>query len=661
MTVHKTVAKRAVFSMFRFSEELNVIQRARLTRRARTADRLHMLPRMKRIVIAALLLVACTSHKAPVITPAPASPGMIRGSMQDSTGVPLPGVTVTVTGVKDAKTAVTDASGLFTFNGIDPGIYTVTASLSGMSQWSHRINVTAMGASLVATMTVGVVETVTVTAEIPTASDPWIVLQRAPSVITDSINVGGAVSQRITVTAGPILPDTATYAHVEDHSFVDTKKERTTTFAIDVDRASYANVRRFLTRGLVPPPDAVRVEEMINYFTYHYPQPADGKPFSITTEVAGCPWNAQSRLLRIGIQGRNLEQWKMAPNNLVFLLDVSGSMEPPDRLPLVKSGMRVLVDQLRAEDRVAIVVYAGAAGLVLPPTSGADKNAILGALDRLQAGGSTAGAEGIELAYKVAKDNFLQDGNNRVILATDGDFNVGVSSIPQLEKIIEAKRKSGIYLSVLGVGDNNLQDALMEMLADKGNGNYAYLDSLKEAEKVFKQELTGTLVTIAKDVKVQLEFDPSLVASYRQIGYENRSLANKDFDDDAKDAGELGAGHSVTALYEIVPTSNAGGTIATIRLRYKEPKEERSKLITASAIDEGKSAYEASPDMQFAAAIAEFGMLLRDSPHKGTASWDDVMQLARIARGEDLEGIREEFVRMLDAAKHVTGPRVAAR
>jgi Ca-activated chloride channel family protein len=636
--------------MFRFSEELNVPQRARLTRRARTADRLHALARMKRIVIATLLLVACTSHQPALITTAPGLPGTISGTVTDWEGSPLPGVTVQVKGAV-TKTAVTDSAGLFMIKGITPGLYSVSVSLAGMLPWNRRINVPAEGAHFVAALNLGVTETITVTAE-------------APGYHVDGVSItqlGASVSQQITVTAGPPLPDTATYAHVEDHGFVETKKERTTTFAIDVDRASYANVRRFISRGLVPPPDAVRVEEMINYFSYHYPQPADDKPFSITTEVAGCPWNSQSRLLRIGIQGRNLEQWKMAPNNLVFLLDVSGSMEPPDRLPLVKSGMRVLVDQLRAEDRVAIVVYAGAAGLVLPPTSGADKNVILAALDRLQAGGSTAGAAGIELAYKIAKDNFLQDGNNRVILATDGDFNVGVSSIPELEKIIEAKRKSGIYLSVLGVGDNNLQDALMETLADKGNGNYAYLDSLKEAEKVFKQELTGTLVTIAKDVKVQLEFDPSMVASYRQIGYENRALANKDFDDDAKDAGELGAGHSVTALYELVPARSARGQIATIKLRYKEPKEETSKLLTASAADEGKSAFDASPDMQFATAIAEFGMLLRNSPHKGTASWDDVIQLARIARGEDLEGVREEFLRMLDSAKHVTGPRVAAR
>jgi len=451
------------------------------------------------------------------------------------------------------------------------------------------------------------------------------------------------------------------YAKIEEHGFKTAKEEPVTTFAIDVDRASYANVRRFLTAGQVPPPDAVRIEEMINYFSYHYPQPASDAPFSITTEVAGCPWNTSNRLLRIGIQGRNLEQWKMAPNNLVFLIDVSGSMEPPQRLPLLKSAFRLLVDQLRAEDRVAIVVYAGAAGLVLPSTSGADKSAILAALDHLEAGGSTAGGAGIELAYETAAGNFLRDGNNRVILATDGDFNVGVSNVEELEKLIVNKRKSGINLSVLGVGDGNYHDASLETLADKGNGNYAYLDTLKEAEKVFKHELTGTLVTIAKDVKVQLEFDPALVASYRQIGYENRALANADFEDDTKDAGELGAGHSVTALYEITPAANARGAIATVKLRYKEPNGETSKLIAASARDEGKSAFDASPDMQFAAAVAELGMLLRDSPHKGTSSFADVQQLARIAHGEDLDGLREEFSRLADSARVMSEHRVAEK
>ena len=468
-------------------------------------------------------------------------------------------------------------------------------------------------------------------------------------------------AQGIVAAAAPLAPppteiaNQPQYTTLADHEFIETKDESTTTFAIDVDRASYTNVRRFLTAGLVPPPDAVRVEEMLNYFTYAYPQPSGTHPFSITTEVASCPWNVDHRLLRIGIQGRNLDAWRMAPNNLVFLIDVSGSMQPPARLPLLKNAFRLLVEKLRAEDRVAIVVYAGAAGLALPSTSGADKQTIIDALDRLNAGGSTAGAQGIQLAYDVAKQNFLAGGNNRVILATDGYFNVGITSHDDLLQLIEQKRDDGIYLTTLGVGDDNYNDARMEMLADRGNGNYAYLDNVKEAEKVFVRELTGTLVTIAKDVKVQLEFNRALVQSYRQIGYEDRALENKDFDDDTKDAGELGAGHSVTALYEIVPVSHAPGRVASLRLRYKQPSGTQSELITAEAVDDGRNIHEASSDLQFAASVAEFGMLLRHSKDKGTSSYADALGLARASRGADLDGTREEFIGLvLECGAHDT-------
>jgi Ca-activated chloride channel homolog len=473
--------------------------------------------------------------------------------------------------------------------------------------------------------------------------------------------VQGGVAGGVVGTSAAEAPRPS-YAKIEEHAFIDAKAASTTTFSIDVDRASYANVRRFLAHNQLPPPDAVRIEEMVNYFTYAYPQPSGDVPFSITTEVAGCPWSAAHRLVRIGIQGRNLDEWKMAPNNLVFLLDVSGSMSPPDRLPLLKSAFRLLTKQLRPQDSVAIVVYAGAAGLVLPPTSGADKQTILAALDRLDAGGSTAGAAGIELAYQTAQEAFKRDGNNRVILATDGDFNVGVSSLDDLQKLIEEKRKSGIFLTTIGVGDDNYRDDMLEMLADKGNGNYAYLDSMKEAEKVFKSELTGTLVTIAKDVKVQVAFDPAQVASYRQIGYEDRALANKDFEDDTKDAGELGAGHSVTALFEIVPAAGAKpGRIADVRLRYKEPNGDISKLLTASIDEHGTDISAASPDMKFAASVAELGMLLRNSPNKGSATFADAAALARTARGADLEGYREELLRMVDTSASLSRPQVAER
>jgi Ca-activated chloride channel family protein len=447
-----------------------------------------------------------------------------------------------------------------------------------------------------------------------------------------------------------VPPAIRAHAGINEPGFVDAAQQATTTFAIDVDRASYATVRRYLASNSRPPAAAIRIEELVNYFHYRYPQPDGAHPFSVTTEVAACPWNPANRLLRIGIQGRNLDEWKMAPNNLVFLIDVSGSMRMEDRLPLLKSAFRLLVDRLRAEDRVSIVVYASATGLVLPPTSGADKATIIAALDNLQSGGSTAGGAGIELAYKTAQDNFITGGNNRVILATDGDFNVGITTLDDIQKLIEEKRKSGVFLTTLGVGDSNYREDVMELLADKGNGNFAYLDTLAEAKKVFEQELTGTLVTIAKDVKVQLEFDPALVASYRQIGYENRALNNEDFADDTKDAGELGAGHSVTALYEIVPAKQSRGTLATLRLRYKEPDGEESRLITATAVDGGASAYEASPDLQFAAAVAEFGMLLRESPHKGNASYVDVLQLARVSQGEDLDGLRAQFISLVEMA-----------
>ena len=442
-----------------------------------------------------------------------------------------------------------------------------------------------------------------------------------------------------------------TYAPIAEHDYIKAADEKTTTFSIDVDGASYTNVRRYLNANLVPDPDAVRIEEMINYFAYNYPQPSDGAPFAVSTEVAGCPWAPSHRLVRIGIQAKSLESWKLAPNHFVFLLDVSGSMQPPERLPLIKSALRLLVEQLRPVDSVAIVVYAGASGLALPATS--DKTQILDALDRLNAGGSTAGGAGIELAYKVAQENFDSAANNRVILATDGDFNVGVTDTKALTALIEEKRKTGIALTCIGVGADNLNDALMESLADKGNGNYYYLDSMREAERVFVTQLPGTVVTVAGDVKVQLEFNPATVAEYRQIGYENRALSNADFDDDTKDAGEIGSGHSVTALYEIVPKNT--GTIANLRIRYKDPGSGSSKLTQSSIVDSGKSAYDASPDTQFAAAVAEFGMLLRNSKHKGQATYADVLALGRAMRGPDAEGYRDEFLRMVESGRTIMG------
>ena len=364
------------------------------------------------------------------------------------------------------------------------------------------------------------------------------------------------------------------YAEIVENEFIQPKDEAISAFSIDVDRAAYSNSRRFIQYNQMPPKDAVRIEELVNYFHYDYEEPKGKDPFAIDTELGECPWNKNHQLLHIGLQGKNLNLADAPPNNLVFLIDVSGSMNSSNKLPLVKQALTLLVGQLRPQDKVAIAVYAGAAGLVLPPTSGADKGTIIKAINKMVSGGSTAGGAGIQLAYNTANKNFLQEGNNRVILATDGDFNVGISSEQELEKLIESKRKSGIYLSVLGFGMGNYQDSKLEILADKGNGNYAYIDNIKEAEKVFVTEFGGTLYTIAKDVKIQIEFDPAQVKEYRLIGYENRLLRKEDFDDDTKDAGELGSGHTVTALYEIVPSKKALDTsLSDIRLGSKYPDE----------------------------------------------------------------------------------------
>jgi Ca-activated chloride channel family protein len=462
--------------------------------------------------------------------------------------------------------------------------------------------------------------------------------------------------------------NTENYGRIEENTFLSVVDNPLSTFSIDVDRASYSNVRRFLRDGQRPPRDAVRIEEMINYFTYDYPEPAGGQPFSVTTEIARAPWNEKNRLLLIGLQGRHMKTVDLPANNLVFLIDVSGSMESPDKLPLLKRSLELLVNELRPKDRVAIVVYAGNAGLVLPSTAGSDKGRINAAIEQLEAGGSTAGGEGIQLAYKVAKDNFLPSGNNRVILATDGDFNVGVSSDGELEQLIEKKRRDNIFLTVLGFGTGNIKDSKMELLADKGNGNYAYVDSLAEARKVLVQEMGATLFTIAKDVKLQIEFNPAHVAAYRLIGYENRMLRKEDFNDDKKDAGDIGAGHSVTALYELVPpggeipgsvdplkyqahtAASSSPEMLTLKLRYKDPDSETSKLMTQPLLDAHGDIATASDNLRFAASVAELGMLLRDSKYKGDASYDEVRQLAQKSLGRDVEGYRADFLSMITAA-----------
>jgi secreted protein with Ig-like and vWFA domain len=444
------------------------------------------------------------------------------------------------------------------------------------------------------------------------------------------------------------------------NAWVSTIADPKSTFSIDVDTASYANVRRHLLDGHgLPSPDIVRTEELINYFSYDYKPPAGDAPFSVTTEVGPCPWNAEHRLVHVGLQGKEIKQGSVPPRNLVFLIDVSGSMYGADRLDLVKHGLAALTKQLNKRDRVSIVVYAGAAGVVLQPTSGADKPAILEALGRLESGGSTNGGAGIEMAYRLAEDSFIKGGVNRVLLATDGDFNVGVSSRAALIDLIETKRESGVFLSVLGVGYGNLRDNTMEQLADKGNGNYSYLDSKQEAHKVLVEESAGTLVTIAKDVKIQVDFDPELVEQHRLIGYENRVLAHHEFADDRKDAGEIGAGHSVTAIYEIAPTSTSGtigdDPLLVVNLRYKQPDGQRSRLLTVPVRDHGRTLAEASEDYRFSAAVAAFGEALRGAQGPSYAA---IHELAAGALGADSHGYRKQFLELVAVADQLTGEGV---
>ncbi|MGD1841713.1 MAG: von Willebrand factor type A domain-containing protein [Thermonemataceae bacterium] len=492
-----------------------------------------------------------------------------------------------------------------------------------------------------------------------------------------------APSPRVYDTSSEYLrtdaPDqnTEEYGIIKENQFLEVKKTPLSTFSIDVDRAAYSNVRRFINNGQMPPKDAVRIEEMINYFAYEYPQPTGAHPFAVHTEVAACPWNTAHQLALVNLQAKKIPTDNLPPSNLVFLIDVSGSMSSANKLPLLKSAFKLLTQQLRAQDKVSIVVYAGAAGLVLPPTPGNNQQAIVEALERLNAGGSTAGGAGIELAYKVAKENFMEGGNNRVILATDGDFNVGASSDDDMIRLIEEKRKTGIFVTTLGFGMGNYKDAKMEKIADKGNGNYAYIDNIQEAKKVLINEFGGTMFTVAKDVKLQLEFNPTQVKAYRLIGYENRLLNKEDFNDDTKDAGELGAGHTVTALYELVPVGVEGDNtkpvgdlkyqkqvntkaskskeLFHVKFRYKLPDATQSKLFEQAVSGKSVAIEKTSENLRWASAVAAFGMLLRDSPLKGEATYQQVIALAQSAKGKDLNGYRSEFIRLVNSVELMKG------
>ncbi len=619
--------------------------------------------RFKLLSLAALALLVVSSHgQSPL--------GALEGIVTDSTMAAIPGAKVTLTHLTTnaERSTVTDSAGRYAFAALQVGPYRLRVGSEGFNSVERQVDVAAGQVARVSVVLE--IGAVTETIVLPAgrrrkfeAMAPPPAHKPAPGYGNAQIRVSGdahgVFGNQTWWSAGPQRSES--YAHIAENRFLSTAKSPLSTFSIDVDTASYSNVRRFLHDGKLPPPDAVRVEELINYFRYDDPDPPAGQPFSVSAEVAACPWNTNNKLVRIGLRSTPIQAADLPAANLVFLLDVSGSMSSAAKLPLLKKAFALLVDQLRPQDRVAIAVYAGAAGLVLPSTPGSQKDKILGALDSLRAGGSTAGAAGIRLAYETAQKNFLPQGNNRVILATDGDFNVGVASESELIRLIEAKRDKGIFLTVLGFGTGNIQDDKMESIADHGNGQYGYVDSMLEARRQLVEQIGATLLTVAKDVKIQVEFNPKRVKEYRLVGYENRLLAAEDFDDDTKDAGEMGAGHVVTALYEIVPGKAEGADLRYqtrkenggreqsdellfVKVRYKDPDADESRLLVEPLLDRDRPIEDASANLRFAAAVAEFGMLLRDSEHKGDANFEQAARLADSARGEDADGRRTELV-----------------
>ena len=582
--------------------------------------------------------------------------GRVQGQVTDAiSGQPLFAAQISVEGTGLA--ARTDREGRFSLSPVSAGSRVMIAEAIGYAPQRHMVTVTA-GQTTVVDFAL-VQAALTLDEVIVTGvAEPMERMQRGVAEVQLSV-------------VSMLDFNTESYAHIDENDFRLVSASPLSTFSIDVDRASYANIRRFIQSGDRPPVDAVRIEEMINYFPYGWGEASGTHPFAVTTEVSEAPWKRDHRLVRIGLHAPSVDVENLPPGNLVFLLDVSGSMRPSDKLPLLKSAFALLVEQLRPEDRVAIVVYAGAAGLVLPSTRGDRHDKITAALDQLEAGGSTAGGAGLKLAYDVARENHIDGGNNRVILATDGDFNVGASSDAEMVRLIEGERDSGTFLTVLGFGTGNLKDSKMEQIADHGNGNFHYVDGLLEARKVLVEEMGGTLLTLARDVKLQVEFNPARVSGYRLIGYENRLLADEDFNDDTKDAGELGAGHTVTALYEVVPAgvsvprgvddlryqpqaddppppSGFDGELLYVKVRYKDPDGSASKLLEHAVADDVESP---STDFRFATAVAGFGMLLRDSEHAGDFTLDHVIRLAEKARGDDPRGYRGEFIRLVETTR----------
>jgi Ca-activated chloride channel homolog len=602
----------------------------------------------------------------------PATAGILVGQVVDNSGAAVAGANVELwVGSRAERTTTTDAGGRFRFERVAAGSYEVRVSMTGLRPVSASVVVVTDRPIPALRLVLSVASPGAALAEasrqvaMPDALAP---MSGPAPPASSPVRVGGAIAGQMSIDRMRDF-NTEAYDKIDENRFHRVTNDPLSTSSIDVDTASYSNVRRFLNQGTLPPADAVRIEELINYFRFSYNDSQEGPPLSVTTEVSTCPWNPRHRLALIGLQARRISAERTPPRNLVFLIDVSGSMDSPDKLPLVKTAMRMLADTLTPNDRVGIVVYAGASGLVLPSTPGGRRAEIQKAIADLHPGGSTNGAAGIQLAYDIASQAFLKEGINRVILATDGDFNVGVTSQGDLIRLIEEKREKGIFLSVLGVGTGNLKDSTMEKLADKGNGNYAYLDSLHEARRVLIAEAGATLVTVAKDVKIQVEFNPRTVGAYKLIGYENRILQHQDFNNDKKDAGEIGAGHTVTALYEIIPPgepiegatidplkyqdgskANATATsdeLMTVKLRYKQPVGDTSKLISVAV---RARVGELTPNLGFASAVAEFGMLLRGSEFKGQATWSSAQELARRYRGDDPDGYRAEFVRLVELA-----------
>lgn len=593
---------------------------------------------------------------------------ILKGSVQDQNNQPIYEALVTNLN-NPSETAKTDSNGLFILK-TESKISSVSISKKGYVSQTHQVGsrtFLSVKMHFAPAPIELLVEEAEAIQDVAYETSPKVMMDMSYGYAQPAMKRGGTIDYNQTSW------NTEAYSPINENGFRAVVDEPLSTFSIDVDRASYANVRRFINNGQLPPVDAVRIEEMINYFDYEYASPEGSDPVRIFTEVADAPWNSDHKLLHVGIKARELEKKNLPPSNLVFLIDVSGSMSSANKLPLLKSAMKMLVQEMRPQDRVAIVVYAGAAGLVLESTSGKNKSAINEAIDRLQSGGSTAGGAGIKLAYKTAVENFSKEGNNRVILATDGDFNVGASSDGEMQRLIEEKRESGVFLTVLGFGMGNYKDSKMEILADKGNGNYAYIDNITEAKKTLVNEFGSTLFTVAKDVKIQIEFNPSNVAEYRLIGYENRLLNNEDFNDDKKDAGEMGVGHVVTALYEIVPagmTSKSkvdplkyspkgypvpfkelGHEFATLKLRYKEPEGDKSNLMSKVIPNESISMSKADINLQWSASVAGFGMLLRKSEYAGDLTYDSVIKLARSGMGSDKEGYRSEAIKLMESAE----------